>query len=93
MADFTINAIFATIFGTFTWNSLPRGWQFIRLGWLALQANADQPDADTNIERQRDMAQGSRYLLAGIAWMLGGLVSAGVATVFIYYAIFNLGVF
>ncbi|MEL6402791.1 MAG: hypothetical protein AAFV98_17000 [Chloroflexota bacterium] len=93
MANFTINLIFASVFGTLAWNSLPRGWRFMRLGWLSMQANVDDADVDNNIEDHRTLSQASLYLLAGIAWLIGGAVSVGVAIMFVYFAFFNIGAY
>lgn len=92
MANFTINGIFVFIFGTFAWNSLPRGWRFLKLGWSSLRNHTEQVDAEFNVERQREMSIGSNFFLAGIAWLIGGIVSAILTIMFTVFAIFNIGV-
>ncbi len=93
MGNFTLNAIFAFVFAGFSWNSLPRGWRFFKMGWQTFRANADNPDDEINIERQREMSIGSNFLIAGVAWLLGGIVCAILAIVFTLFAIFNVGIF
>lgn len=93
MANLTFNLVFAAVFGTFAWNSLPRGWRFVRVGWLIMQTKADQANVDSNMEDHRLLSQASIYLLAGIAWLIGGIVSAGVAIMFVGFAFFNIGAY
>lgn len=93
MGNFTLNAIFAFVFAGFAWNSLPRGWRFFKMGWQAFRANADNPADEINVERQREMSIGSNFLIAGVAWLLGGIVCAILAIVFTLFAVFNVGIF
>ncbi|MEO1288126.1 MAG: hypothetical protein AAFV93_10175 [Chloroflexota bacterium] len=93
MGNLTVNLLFAAIFAGFAWNSLPRGWRFFRVGWLAMRVNADKAKHDFDVEQDRDLQHGSNFLIAGTAWLLGGIISAGVAIVFVIFAILNVGIF
>ncbi|MEM9955676.1 MAG: hypothetical protein AAF846_29015 [Chloroflexota bacterium] len=93
MGNLTVNLLFAAIFAGFAWNSLPRGWRFFKVGWLAMRVNADKAKHDFDVEQHRDLQQGSNFLIAGTAWLLGGIISAGVAIVFVIFAILNVGIF
>ena len=81
------------MFASFAWNSLPRGWRFFKIGWLAFRANDENPSEEFNVERQRDMSVGSNFLIAGVAWLVGGIVCAILAIMFTLFAIFNVGIF
>jgi hypothetical protein len=83
----TLHAVFALVFGGIAWMALPRGWQFLKIGWSTLQANASQPDRDTNYDRQQLIREGTRFFIAGLGWAFGGVVSAGTAVVLAYLAI------
>lgn len=93
MGNFTLNAIFATIFAGFAWNSLPRGWRFFKIGWLAFRANTEKSETELDAEAQRDMQFGSNFLIAGIAWLAGGLITAILAITFVVFAILGVGIF
>ncbi|MGJ3239911.1 MAG: hypothetical protein ACFE0Q_14460 [Anaerolineae bacterium] len=93
MGNFTVNLIFAAIFGGFAWNSLPRGWRFFKTGWLVFRAHADQDDVQTNVERQRTLQGGSTFLVAGLAWLIGGVISAILALAFTLFAFLDIGIF
>lgn len=93
MGNFTINAIFATIFAGFAWNSLPRGWRFFKIGWLAFRFNADKSKTEVNIEAQREMQVGSNFLIAGVAWLAGGVIASILTVIFIIFAILGVGIF
>lgn len=89
MANLTLNLIFASIFAGFAWNSLPRGWRFFRLGWQANQTKPDKSGDKTQHNRQVS----SSFLLAGTAWLIGGIASALLTIMFVGFAIFNVGIF
>ncbi|GAB5491625.1 MAG: hypothetical protein Phog2KO_18400 [Phototrophicaceae bacterium] len=93
MGNFTLNSIFAFVFAGFAWNSLPRGWRFFKIGWLAFRANEENLSEEFDVERQRDMSVGSNFLIAGVAWLVGGIVCAILAIMFALFAIFNVGIF
>lgn len=93
MGNFTLNAIFATIFGGFAWNSLPRGWRFFKIGWLAFRFNAEKSNTEDNLEAQPETLFGSNFLIAGIAWLAGGLIAAILAVIFVIFAILGVGIF
>ena len=77
----TLHAIFALIFGGLAWVALPRGWQFLKIGWSTLRVNAGHPDRDTSYDRQQLIRQGTRFFIGGLGWFIGGLVAAGTASV------------
>ena len=93
MANFTINAIFAVIFGGFACNSLPRGWRFFKMGWLAFRANAEKSETEFNVEQHREVQVGSNFLIAGLAWLIGGLIAVGLTIMFAVFGILDLGIF
>jgi hypothetical protein len=82
----TLHAIFALIFGSIAWVALPRGWQFLKVGWSTLQANAGQPDRDTNYDRQQLIREGTRFFIGGLGWFVAGLLAAGTASVLVVLA-------
>ena len=71
MLNTTVNMIFATVFATLAWWSIPRGWDFSKIGWMALQEHTEQESKDRNA--------GLYFFLAGIGWLIGGIISAMVA--------------
>lgn len=83
----TLHAVFALIFGGIAWMALPRGWQFLKIGWSTLQANAGQPDRDTNYDRQQLIRQGTRFFIGGLGWFIGGLLAAVIAIGLAYLAV------
>lgn len=89
MGNFTVNAIFAFVFAGFAWNSLRRGWRFFRVGWLAFKANEHRENTGQNY----DLHQESQFLIAGLAWLSGGLISAALVIMFVGFAIFGIGIF
>ena len=66
----TVNFIFASIFASLAWWSLPRGWNFAKVGWKAIQDNLDKQSSNTSLY----------FFLAGLGWLLGGMFAATVAT-------------
>jgi len=84
MANLTVNLIFASIFGGFAWNSLIRGWRYFRPGWIAFRSKQEKLD-ESNV--------GSNFLIAGIAWLVGGIISALLTVMFVLFAIFDIGIF
>jgi hypothetical protein len=83
----TLNGVFALIFAGIAWRSLPRGLLFTRSGWLTIRANAENPETRHNIERQRDLNNGTRFFLAGLGWLAAGIIAAGLA---IFFAIITI---
>lgn len=92
MANLTINAIFATVFATLAWHSLPRGWRFLRLGWLAIRNEVANSDEETPPKQRYHMATQSNFLIAGLAWLIGGVLSAALTIMFVVFAVFNVGI-
>jgi hypothetical protein len=73
MLNATVNMIFATIFASLAWWSVPRGWNFLKVGWTALQGAG---------EIQWNRSNSALYFFfAGLGWLTGGIVSAIVAIV------------
>jgi len=79
----TLNGVFALIFAGIAWRSFPRGLLFTRSGWLAIRANAENPETPQNIERQRELNNGTRFFLAGLGWLAAGIIAAGLAIFFV----------
>ena len=86
MAIASINAIFALVFGSIAWQSIPKGWAFLKLGWRAMDSTANLPDATLHVEKRRTLETANRFLLAGIGWFVGGIASAGLTIAFIFFA-------
>ena len=74
----SINAIFALVFGSIAWQSIPRGWMFVKLGWRAMDSTSNISDAVLEVEKRRDLEHANRFLLAGIGWLVGGIVAEAV---------------
>ncbi|MBN8619380.1 MAG: hypothetical protein J0L63_10775 [Anaerolineae bacterium] len=66
----TMNAIFgaACLFGA--QRAFRFGWPFLRHGWLMLRVNAEQPDARMNVFRRAGIANGGRFLIGGVLWLV-----------------------
>jgi hypothetical protein len=75
----SISMVFALIFGTIAYRSIPYGWTLTRIGWGVLRSNADKPDATHNVETRSLLSDGNRFFLAGIGWFISGIVAAIVA--------------
>jgi hypothetical protein len=76
MIDASIQAIFAVVFATIARYCLPRGWMFVRMGWFGIRAIGDAGAVRHNVEHQRGMSSATHFLLAGLVWMAGGLLSS-----------------
>ena len=75
----TINALFGAGSLFFAQRAFRRGWPFLRIGWMAVQANASQPDSRLNVFRRQAISEGGRFLLGGLFWLavaLVGLIAA-----------------
>lgn len=89
----SISAVFALIMGNFARYNIPKGWQLLRIGWLAIQTNAGQDDARKNVERRRMIDEGTRFFLGGLGWFLGGIVAAIATVIFAIAALQFSGIF
>lgn len=89
----SISAVFALIAGNFARFNIPKGWQLLRVGWLAIQTNASQADARKDIERRRMIDEGTRFFLGGLGWFLSGIVAAGLTVIFVLAALQFSGIF
>jgi UPF0716 family protein affecting phage T7 exclusion len=91
MAFALINALFTALFGSITRIALPRGWYLLRNGYTLIATHAQNPDARENVEARRAISQGTFWLLVGVVWLLGGLVTGALTLYFltqvIYYSI------
>ncbi len=90
----TLNAIFATASFFLAQRGLQRGWPFIKTGWLAIQAQADQPDVRENVFRRLAVTEGGRFLIGGIGWLLVGVIAliAGIYfTILAYQGMYGGG--
>lgn len=83
----TLNGVFALIFGGIAWRSIPRGLLFTRTGWQAIRVQAENSNTPQDIERQRQLNQGTRFFLAGLGWLAAGIVSAGLAITFLIFTV------
>ena len=90
----TLNAIFAAASFFLAQRGLQRGWPFIKTGWMAVQANANQPDVRQNVFRRLAVTEGGRFLIGGIAWLVMGILAliAGIYfTVLAYQGMYGGG--
>jgi hypothetical protein len=90
----TLNAIFATASFFLAQRSLKRGWPFIKTGWMAVQAQAGEPDVRENVFRRMAVTEGGRFLIGGIGWLLMGIFAliAGIYfTVVAYQGLYGGG--
>jgi hypothetical protein len=78
----TINAIFAMGAFGIALQAFRKGLPFIRSGWNALQSQTDHPDFRTNVERRRAIADGGRFLLGGLLWLVTALIAFAGALYF-----------
>ena len=83
----SVNAIFALVFGGIAWQCIPKGWLFLKLGWRAMDSNANLPDATLNVEKRRALDTANRFLIGGILWLGGGLLSVLLTVVFIVFTL------
>lgn len=88
----SLNAVFAYIFGAFAYHQVPRGWQYVCAGWLAIQTQAAHDKPKRDIERQRLISEGTRFFLSGIFWLLAGLIAGGFAVLFGYQTLLYSGI-
>jgi hypothetical protein len=89
----SLSAVFALIFGTLAYRGIPHGLTLTRIGWQALNATADKPDTTTNIERYRILSDGNRFFLAGLGWLIMGVVSAILAVLTTLLTLYFAGIF
>lgn len=78
----TINALFGAGCLFFAQRAFMRGWPFLRTGWMAVQANASQPDFRVNVFRRLAISEGGRFLLGGLFWLASALVGLIAAVYF-----------
>lgn len=88
----SLNAAFAYIFGAFAVHQVPRGWQYMRAGWLIIQTQAPDGKAKRDIERQRLIGEGTRFFFSGLFWFVAGGIAAGFAVMFGYQTLFYTGI-
>ncbi|MDQ7025029.1 MAG: hypothetical protein Q9P01_18690, partial [Anaerolineae bacterium] len=74
LASFSI--VFALIFGTIAYRSVPYGWTLTRLGWTVLRVKADKPNVTQNVEARNLLTDGYRFFFAGLGWLITGIVAA-----------------
>lgn len=67
----TVNFIFASIFASLAWWSLPRGWNFTKIGWRAIQDSTEEKAGNA----------GLGFFLAGLGWLVAGIFSTIIALI------------
>lgn len=77
-----LNAIFAWIFFMYARAAIPRGLQFLRVGWLALQVYAPRTSDHRNVVVRYAVSEGGQFFLGGLFSLGTGIVSAALAIVF-----------
>lgn len=87
MLLFSINAIFAFICARFAFNTIPRGWQFIKSGWTIVKTQREQGDVSIDVESRRLASEGGTYLLAGVLWLIAALIAIALTAFFIWQGI------
>jgi hypothetical protein len=83
-----LNALFAWLFFTYARANIPKGIQFIKVGWLALQVNA--PKAKTNGENvfvRYAVSEGGQFFLGGLFSLITGIFAAALCVVFAVLAV------
>lgn len=88
----SVSAIFALIAGNFARYNIPKGWQLLRIGWLAIQTNAEQDDLRKNVERRRTFDEGTRFFLGGLGWLVAGVGAAILTVIFALMAVQSAGI-
>jgi hypothetical protein len=82
----SIQAIFAFVFGLIARYCLPRGWMFVRMGYFAIRTYGEAGNVREDIERQRGMSSGTNFFVAGLGWLIAGIIAAGVTLILIVMA-------
>lgn len=77
-----VSAILSYVFGSVAWRSAPRGWQFLRLGWALIEPYASSAEGRRDVNGRRAISEGGNYVLAGGAWLVASIISAGMALFF-----------
>lgn len=81
----SISAIFALITGNFARYNLPKGWQLLKVGWLAISTGREKAKVD--VENRRMVDEGARFFIAGVGWLLAGMVAAILTVIFVLVAL------
>lgn len=76
MLAITLNAAFGAGCLFFALRAFRLGWPFLRDGWLAIRAQANQGAAPLNIEQRRLVSEGGRFLIGGVLWLGAGIIGA-----------------
>jgi len=88
----SLNVIFALMFATFAWRAVPRGLQFIKSGWLAIQTHAGKADARQDFENRQTISSGTNFLIAGLGWFVAGIGAWILAILFAYLTLLFMGI-
>ena len=71
----SLNAIFAVASFYLSQRGLQRGLPFIKTGWMAVKAQAGEPDVRENVFRRLAVTEGGRFLIGGIGWFVVGILA------------------
>lgn len=77
-----LNALFAWVFFIYARSAIPRGLQFLKVGWLALQVYAPRRDDHRNVVTRYAVSEGGQFFLGGLFSLGTGILSAAIAIVF-----------
>ncbi|MBI1280879.1 MAG: hypothetical protein GC179_22335 [Anaerolineaceae bacterium] len=88
----SLNAIFAVAAFFLARRGLERGWPFIKIGWQAIQSQAEHADIRENVFRRLTASEGGRFFLGGIGWLSVSILAflAGIYfTIVAYQTLFS----
>jgi hypothetical protein len=88
-----LSAIVAYIFGRVAWQSAPRGWRWVRLGWALIEPHARTPEGRANVEGRRAISEGGNFIVAGLGWLFISAVSVVMMLFFAWQTLLFSGLF
>lgn len=86
-----LSALIAYISGRISWYALRMGRRYVPLGWGWIRSLPQGTDPRKDINARQQLSMGGSYFLAGLGWLLAGLVTLAVAIVALYMAGSYLG--
>jgi len=88
----SLNAIFAIASFFLARRSLERGWPFVKIGWAAIQSQAEHEDVRENVFRRMTASEGGRFFIGGVGWVTLSILAflAGIYfTIVAYQTLFS----
>ncbi len=85
-----LNGLFAWLFFVYARANIPKGIQFLRVGWLALQVNAPKAKQKNteNVFVRYAVSEGGQFFLGGLFSLLTGVFAAVLCVIFGVLAIY-----